>query len=356
MPLTHGGCRFAFAVSRRNNPMGLGGMNPTHDICPYTLKRLADLPSVNSEHIFPDSIGGTASYTVRVDTKTNSQLGTTVDSAFVDSPLLAALRSKLGIKSRSGPSKWKLRGMTEGTNRPVEVIIGSGGKVDIHYRKPVEFDDSGKGTIIVSPEKRDSFLENLAQNLRRKGKTLQIATEVRGRAEPMKLNFSIELDALKQGLLKIAFLAAYEFFGDVFLKDPLIPEWHKAVLSTSATDAIASKIHGIALEPNEYLNILLPDIREHEHAVAVFDMQQRGPIIIVKLFGCDLLSSFCIASETSNFGLNPLEGKIVICDTKDHRVHTMNFAGHFASRSEKLGETFHRLKAQHHFASQSKPS
>ena len=56
-------------------------MNATHDICPYTLKRLADLPSFNGEHIFPDSIGGTASYIVRVDTKTNSQLGTTVDSA-----------------------------------------------------------------------------------------------------------------------------------------------------------------------------------------------------------------------------------------------------------------------------------
>ncbi|MBI3868048.1 MAG: hypothetical protein HY299_05895 [Verrucomicrobia bacterium] len=331
-------------------------MTATHDICPYTLKRLTDLPSVNDEHIFPDSIGGTASYVVRVDTKTNSQLGTTVDSAFVDSPLLAALRSKLGIKSRSGPSKWKLRGTTEGTNRPVEVIFESGGNVDIQYRKPVEFDTSGKGTIIVSPEKRDSFLENMAQNLRRKGKTLHIANEVQGQAESAKLNISIELDALKQGLMKIAFLAAYEFFGDAFLKDPLIPEWHKAVLSASSTDAMNAKIHGTALEPNEYLNILLPDIQEHEHAAAVFDIQQQGPVVIVKLFGCDLLSSFCMASETSNFGLKPLDGKIVICDTKTRRVRTMKYADHFVSRSEKLGETFQRLKAQRRSAPQSKPS
>ena len=61
-------------------------------------------------------------------------------STFVDSPILAALRSRLGIKSRSEPSKWKLRGTTEGTNRPGEVIFESGGNVDIHYRKPVEFD------------------------------------------------------------------------------------------------------------------------------------------------------------------------------------------------------------------------
>jgi hypothetical protein len=329
-----------------SSPTGDNDMSITHEICPYTLKKLADLPSVNDEHIFPDSIGGTASYIVRVDTKTNSQLGTTVDSAFVDSPLLAAFRSRLGIKSRSGPSKWKLRGTTEGTNRPVEVVFESGGNVDIHYRKPVEFDASGKGTIIVRPENRDSFIEELTQNLKRKGKTLCIANEVQGQAEPAKLNFSIELDALKQGLLKIAFLAAYEFLGDAFLQDSLIPEWHKAILSASAANAMTAKIHGIALQPNEFLDVLLPDIQEHEHAAAIFDLQQQGPVVIVKLFGCDLLSSFCIVSETSNFGLKPLEGKIVICDTKARQVRTMKFADHFLSRSEKLGETFQRLKKQ----------
>lgn len=320
-------------------------MNATHNICPYTLAQLATLPSVNREHIFPDSIGGTADYTVQVDTRINSQLGTTVDSAFVESPLLAAFRSRLGIKSRSGPSKWKLRGETEGTNRPVEVIFQSDGNVDIHYRKPVEFDDSGsKGTIIISPEQRDAFLAELTKNLKRKGKKLSIANEVKGHAEPVKLNFSIELDRLKQGLLKIAFLAAYEFLGDIFLSDPLIPEWHKAVLSSSTTDAMEAKIRGTALEPSEDLNILLPDIGEHEHAVAVFDLQLQGPVVLVKLFGCDLLSSFCFASETSNFGLEPLEGKIVICDTKARRIRVLDFADHFVARSENLGGILPRLK------------
>lgn len=312
-------------------------MNATHDICPYTLKPLTQLASVNDEHIFHDAIGGTADYTVRVDAKTNSQLGTTVDSAFVDSPLLAALRSRLGIKSRSGPSKWKLRGTTEGTNRPVEVIFESDSKVDFHYRKPVEFDASGtKGTIIIPPERRDSFLAELTANLKRKGKTMVITNEVKGHAEPAKLNFSIELDALKQGLLKIAFLAAYEFLGDSFLRDPLIPEWHKAILSKSVTDAIDAKIRGQAIESNKELNILFPDIQEHEHAVAVFDFQQQGPIAVVKLFGGDLLSCFCVVSETSNFGLQPLDGKIVICDTKARQVRTLKFADHFVSRSKNF--------------------
>jgi hypothetical protein len=167
----------------RSHATGLEGMKIAHDICPYTLKRLADLPSVNNEHVFPDSIGGSASYIIGVDAKANSQLGTTVDSAFVDSPLLAALRSKLGIKSQSAPSRWQLRGTTEGTNRPIEVICESAGNVDIHYRKAAEFDASGKGTIIVSPTNRDSLLENLAQHLRRKGKILHIANEVQGQAE-----------------------------------------------------------------------------------------------------------------------------------------------------------------------------
>lgn len=328
-------------------------MNVTHAICPYTLKALADLPAVNDEHIFPDAIGGTASYAVRVDTKTNSQLGTTVDSAFVDSPLLAIFRSRLGIKSRSGPSKWKLRGTTVGTSRPVEVIFEAGGKVEIHYRRPIEFDASGtKGKIIIPPERRDAFLEELAGNLARKGKTLSIANEVRGRAEPVKLDFSVELDALKQGLLKIAFLAAYEFLGDDFLRDPLIPEWHKAILSASAADAMEAKIHGIALESNAHLNVVLPDIHEHEHAVAVFNLQQQGPVAVVKLFGCDVLSSGCIVSETSNFDLQPLDGKIVICDTRARAIRTVKFADHFVSRSNNLAETFRRLQSQRSFVSQ----
>ncbi|MDK3155733.1 hypothetical protein QPK87_03955 [Kamptonema cortianum] len=310
-------------------------MNTNHKYCPYTLKPLTELSETNNEHIFADAIGGTGDYTVRVDAKMNSQLGITVDSAFVDSPLLAMFRSRLGIKSRSGPSKWKLRGTTEGTNRPVEVVFESGGHVEVHYRKPVELDASGTtGTIIVAPEKRDAFLGELTRNLKRKGKAPYIVHEVLGLVEPVKLNFTIELDALKQGLLKIAFLAAYKFLGDAFLCDPLILEWHKAVLSKSNYDATSAKIHGTALEPNENVNILLPDLHEYEHAVAVFNLQQQGPFVVVKLFGCDLLSSLCRASETSNFGLQPLDGIIVICDTKARKVRTIRFADHLEERAK----------------------
>lgn len=315
-------------------------MEATHNICPYTLKRLAELSKTNVEHIFADAIGGTADYTVRVDADTNFRLGTTVDAAFVESPLLAMFRCRHGIKSRSGPSKWRLRGKTEETNRPVEVTFASDGSVDIRYLKPVEFDSSGtKGTIIIPPEQRETFLADLVANLKRKGKTLVINSEVKGQAEPVKLDFSVELNALKQGLLKIAFLATYEFLGDAFLRDSLIPEWHKAVLSASTADAMTAQIHGRALEWDEHFNILLPDLQKHEHAVAVFALQQQGPLVLVKLFGCDLLSAFCMASNTSTFGLDTLEGKITICDTKTRRTRAIPFADHFVSRSENLGDT-----------------
>ena len=78
----------------------------------------------------------------------------------------------------------------------------------------------------------------------------------------------------------------------------------------------------------------------------LFDLQQRGPMVIVKHFGGDLLSSFCMAFETSHFGLKPLDGKSVICDIEARRVRTMRFVDHFVSRSEKLRETFQWVKKQ----------
>ena len=320
-------------------------MSVTHLICPYTLKPLADLKNVNTEHIFADALGGTGDYIVKVDALANSRLGAGIDVDFINSSLIAPLRTRLGIKTRSGPPQWKLRGKTQITKRDVEVVFNSDGGVEIRYIKPIEFAPSGKtATIIIAPEKRDAFLAEFSANMKRKGKEFTIGPEVSGTPEKIILDASVQLDELKRGLIKIAYLAAYEFLGDVFLSDPLIPEWHKAIFAPSSEVAMSAKIHGTALEPNGLFDVVLPNLQEHEHAVAVFDCQQQGPIVIVRLFGSALLTSCIIASETSTYGLNPLDGKIVICDTKARACRTIDFSSHFIARSENIGTSLQRIQ------------
>ena len=125
--------------------------NPTYKICPYTLQPLTELEHVNDEHIFPDAIGGTKEYMVRVSAKKNAELGAVIDAPLVDSFLLGALRLVHGIKSRSGRPKWKLRGKTCTTQRDIEVIFPEEGEAETRMYKPVEMNDSGdSGKIIIT--------------------------------------------------------------------------------------------------------------------------------------------------------------------------------------------------------------
>jgi len=256
-------------------------------------------------------------------------------------------RTRQGIRTRSGPSRWTLRGETEGTCREVEVSFETNGQIQIRYRKPIQFDPSGKSAVVtVPPERRDAFLAELSANMKRKGRTVTVTEIISGIAEPIKLETNIGFDALKQGLLKIAFLTAYEYLGDAFLTDPLIPEWHRAVMSESPAFAAGSRIHGAALSVDPNLVILLPELQEHEHGVAVFVLQEKGPMVVVKLFGSDLLSSFSLASEASDYGLKMGDGKIVVCDTKTRKIRTIRFQDHMETlaRSENMPGTLRRMK------------
>lgn len=308
----------------------------TYTRCPYSLKPISQVAKVNDEHIIPDSIGGVLEYKLRVDADKNAILGNLVDAPLVSSPLIAAQRLMHGIKSRSGDPAWKVRGKIKGTNKQVEVTFPSNGDTQVYVRRPIEMDTTGdKGNLTVYSKDQESVLRTLVENCARKGKTVVVDSEV-SLGSDIEVDLSVDLTAIKRGLMKIAYAALYEYLGDAFLDDPLIPEWTKALFSQTAEEAMSARIRGIAFDVENTLSVMLPELRPYEHAVAIANLQQEGPVVAVSVFGRAFHSLLLVASETSNFGLSPLKGKIAICDTKQAKMRFLDFQQHFVETANKL--------------------
>lgn len=312
--------------------------NATHDRCPYTLKTLVSLGEhVDDEHIFPDAIGGVKDYRVRVAKKANSDLGSQIDAPLVDSMLIGGLRLQHDIRSRSGKLEWTLRGRTKDTGREVAVTFREDGTSNIHFVKPVEMDPgSALGKLVVRPEQRDAFLKTFIENHKRKGHTVQIAAESVSVVESIEIPIAVDVVALKRAMVKIAYVAAYECLGDAFLGDAMIPEWHKAFLDDDPSSVRDAKLHGLAFDTHNILDLMLPALQPYEHAVAIANLQMHGPVIVVTLFGKSFHSLVLMASQTSDFGLSVGEGKIAICDARAGKTRFINFTDHLVSMSTQM--------------------
>jgi hypothetical protein len=286
--------------------------------CPYTLKLLSEVAETSREHVILDALGGPNGYSVTACRTANSQLGNTVDAAFLAEPLVEMFRSKVGVESRSGVASWKQSGETVDGNRPVEVIFPHQGPVEVYHRKPVEKVAQGKSyQIIAPPAQADKILKEMKENLAKKG--IQITTEetTQSQNQTIKSRLTLNLTVMNAGLMKIAYLACCEFLGDSFLTDPLNPEWQKAIRAQNANDADQVKIHGRAFgKATESANQILPKLAEHEHGIAILNLKPNSVFVVVRLFGCELLTAVACASETSNHGLPERQGMLVICDSK----------------------------------------
>lgn len=308
-----------------------------HNLCPYTLRSLTDLEDVNDEHIFPDAVGGVKDYSVRVSTKVNSELGSRIDAPLVESFLIAGLRLQHGIKSRSGKSAWRMRGETADSGHNVEVTFPEEGDVEIRFIKPaVMSDDGASGKLILKPEPKASFLRQFIENHKRKGHEVRVIAESTSVAEEIKVPITVDLLALKRGISKIAFLAVYEYLGDEFLSDPLVREWHRAFLSDKKEDALCARIHGSTFNCQDLFGIIMPPLQPYEHAAVVANLNMRGVVVAVSLFGSGFHNLLSLASETSNYGLKEGEGKIVICNAKSGRMQFIDFMDHLVKKSRKI--------------------
>lgn len=286
--------------------------------CPYTLKPLSELPETSREHIILDALGGPNGYSVTACRRTNSQLGETVDGAFLSEPLVQALRCKVGVKSRSGVAAWTMTGELVEGNRPIEMTIPHQGPAEVFHRKPVEKDPSGKSfQIIAPPAQADKLLKEMEKNLAKKGISISEPVVRQTPNQTIHSRFTLNLTVMNAGLMKIAYLACCDCLGDSFLDDSLNPEWQKAIRAQTAEDADRVKLRAFCLNAaTDAAKGFLPNCAEHEHIIAIANTGQRGVWVAVRLFGCELLTVVAQASETSAHTLPPGRGELLLCDAR----------------------------------------
>lgn len=283
--------------------------------CPYTLKPISELSEDSREHIILDALGGPDGYSVRACRSANNKLGDTIDAAFLANPLIQMQRSKVGIKSRSGVADWKMLGETIEGGRPVEITIPHEGAVDVHHKKPVD-KNADSYTIIAPQVQSDKLLNEIKKNLNRKGKQIADIHTTQIESQELHARLNINLTEIQSGIMKIAYLACCDYFGDEFLDDPLNPEWQKAIRARTAEESEDIKIHGKSLSEIGALDLVFPKLAEHEHCIVIFSLNQSGPIVGVRLFGDPLFTAVALASRTKDHGLVEGDGTVIICDSK----------------------------------------
>lgn len=298
----------------------------TLSMCPYTLKPLNELSEVSTEHIFPDAIGGMKDYSLLVDRKSNSDLGTSVDAPLYSSFPVKMLCVQHGIRSRSGDPKLEFTGELSGTGKKVRVTIDHECGLSLDISEQVDFSaDKASARIIVPADQEEAFLKQFSKGNKRKGKDVTVIGTDSFDCPAIQTNIDIELRDIVLGLAKIAYLSAFEYLGDEFLADECNDDWRRLLAATSWPEIRRSRISNGDLLGTKMMDCLLPDIQPHEHAVAVVNVGQPGPLVAVSLFGKSCLSRFYTASLTSNYGLDLMEGRVAICDTKCRTTRILNY-------------------------------
>jgi len=182
--------------------------------CPYTLSSLSELTATNVEHIFPHAIGGPASYAVCADAGENSWFGTKVDGPFVDADFVRLARMLLQIRGRSGVPEMRLQGTTEPGERSIKVTILPNGTHRYRYEKPWVLDENtGHGSLIISPEDAESEMRRLTELYAKKNKAIKFDKLKPIQVEKIRGDLGLNLVDIRAGILKKRLLGGFRIFG-----------------------------------------------------------------------------------------------------------------------------------------------
>lgn len=167
---------------------------------------------------------------------------------------------------------------------------------------------SGEGTLTLSRAKANEFLKQFIENQRGQGRKLEVSGPVSLGSWRIIAECEFDLLAINRSLLKIAFLGTYRFFGDAWLEDPLIPDWHKVLFATdpSKLDRLGLHAHAFNNEP-VLVASLFQSLGMHEHALMVLYHPEIGVIVSVIPFANPLFPVIASASMTFEYGLAKLD-------------------------------------------------
>ncbi len=293
------------------------------DICPYRGEAASVL---SDEHIFPHALGGGLNYSIRVSKRANDELGDTLDAALMSSPLIQILRLRYGVRSRSGEPEWRVRARLMPENVDADLVFKSNGSLEQRILKPVKSIDQKGGELILGPDQVEKFLDQFIDGQKKRGRETKITAHLPQSNSYYIIDISLDLHMLQRSMCKIAFAALFEYLGNKFLDDPLVTEWRKVLFSQDRSAIEKSRIRGRGFLSSQHVGLLIPDLLPHEHGIAIVNLYENLPVCCVSLFGTEFHNLLAVASETSNLGVAPLNGIVVICDAKTRKITRKDFS------------------------------
>lgn len=305
-------------------------------ICPYSGEAAEEF---SDEHIFPHALGGGLDYKLRVSKKSNQELGDTIDAALINSPLIQAVRTELGIRSRSGEPTWQLTGTVRGTDTRVELTFRQGQEMIQRVINPITTDVHHPNSKIISGSKDDfdKFLRTFIRNHERKGHIVELGPETSLINQPLDVDLTFDMAAVKRALGKIAFASLIHYLPE-YINDPLVPEWRK-LMSGSPEEAMQARIYGTAFDADQILPTLFPKLQPYEHGVTIGTLQKNRVLVAVSLFGLNFHHIIAVASDHETYGIGELCGRIAICDARNR---TTRFIDYNEAWRDKLLAIFER--------------
>ena len=205
------------------------------------------------EHVFPETIGGTL-LIESVCADCNSWLGTNVDAALVDHPLILMARAQLRLPKKDGglpdviKKVFNIGSLRDDPNQQVLTLTDPETKqlsIKMLYKRTATPHESGGEAVSIIIDKSDeSRIGTIIQRERRRaGLTSltddELALEVEGivannhgTIDKPTVRYSIPIDLIQyqRGLLKICYELAWRWLGDEFLSDPNAAKIRQCIL------------------------------------------------------------------------------------------------------------------------------
>lgn len=283
-------------------------------ICPYTKLPLELLERSSREHIIPDALGCPDAFSVTADAQLNSEFGDGIDGYLANSFMARSIASRLGIKTRTGPAKLTLKGHHKETGVQVQLNISKDG-----------FDANIPGGVVKDPDTGEiaglvgfndaaaRSLEQINATRQKRGKPLLIPAETRRVDSTVRGRIELDLSMLSRALLKVAYLTAAYSIGDSFLTSPSGTEMLVRISSPDNADLESFSYLDLSGEQLRELHLLPGSLEERHHYVG-WIRSDKGLLLVVRLFDCDLLSACYFVKDFPPHQL-PSSGAFYLIDT-----------------------------------------
>lgn len=267
------------------------------------------------------ALGAPQSFCVWADAGKNSKMNDLIDSPVCNDSLMRLIATSQGVVSRSGPVKVELIGIEATTGNEVRSTLSKDG-AGFRFSKPVDVDPAS-GVVKGVRGFGDAAVQ-LAQQIKRnyerkhKGACVELGEAINHQQPWIKHELELDLNLLRQELVKIAYLMTVRVFGD------------QAILSSSgalyraamfANDATAMKATGIKGSAYNSMPPGFPKPRSGQHALTCFRL---GDNIMtgVTLFG--MFNAFFV-TPAADFTVDDAHGELVIIDAAASKLTSMPY-------------------------------